>query len=200
MEVVPVRQGVQVIDGKEYQLKGILSDEHIAAERRAYDVARGLFDDRERMLRETYKAQMALEQAAEGWPEGHTLTLWRFRYTTSCTPDGKPCWVYHTLVDLHHVDNTQRLRVLTPNGIQLMSIEPRGEYWEITVKSVADLPDDWMVKVVPHMTRLVVKQPIVCDCKFCKASASSIVIEDVIEDGHVLVSEAMRRILDEIDG
>ena len=194
-----MRQEATVIDGKVYRICGALSDEHIAAERRAYDVARGLFDVRERMLRETYQAQMGLEETAEGWPEGRELSLWRLRYSTSCTPDGKPCWIYHTLLDLQHVDTFQRLRVVTPDGIKVMGIEPRGEYWELTVKSVADLPEDWMVKIVTHAAPLKVVQPILCECTHCKAGTSYIVVEDVIEEGHVLVSEAMRKILDEID-
>lgn len=195
-----MRQEALAIDGNVYRICGALSDEHIAAERRALDVARGLFDDHERMLRETYQARMALEETAEGWPEGRELSLWRFRYTTSCTPDGKPCWIYYTTFDPNGFHNTRYLKVLKPDGIKLMNIEPPVECWEMTVKSVADLPEDWMVKIVTHASPLKVVQPILCDCTHCKAHAGYIVIEDVIEEGHVLVSEAMRKILDEIDG
>lgn len=189
---------MQIIGGNGYRLAGTLSDEHIAAEHRALDVARYLFNDHERMLRETYKARMALEQTAEGWPVGRELSLWRLRYTRSCTPDGKPVWVSYTLLSLRHVDDHQSVEVLTPYGIKRMIISPSDELWEITVKSTADLPEDWMVKIVTHATPLRVEQPILCDCTHCNTVPSSIVIEDTIEEGHVLVSEAMRKIIDEI--
>ena len=190
---------VQPENREPYEIGENTEPEHITNEERALARARERFNNAERMARETIAAQMRLEDTAEGWPDGHELKLWRFRYTTSCTPDGKPCWIYHTLVNMCYVGGDQLLRVLTPDGIRLTGIGAPGEFWVITVRSVADLPEEWMTKPVNHTIPLRVEEPLICDCPYCQRDPV-ICITDTIEEGHTLVSEAMRKILDEIDG
>jgi hypothetical protein len=193
-----VREESFVIGKNQYRIAGALTDDHITAERHALARARERFDEAEREIRETIAAQMRLEEAAEGWPEGRELNLWRVRYTTSCLPDGKPCWVYHTVVNRGFAHRTKAVEVLTPDGIQITVIEPPCEYHQITIRSASDLPEEWMVKPVGHCITLDLWEPITCGCTYCQDGAS-VRITDKIDEGCTLVSEAMRKIIDEID-